>query len=401
MQRNLLTADQVARRLGVKLETIYAYVSRGVLGRTLGSDGRTSRFDAREVDALARRGRPRKGSERTGTVEVSLATAITGILGDRLVYRGRDARALAERASFEAVAELLWTGKLCSGAQWQPSPERIRVGKEACAVLPADASPLERLATCTAALAAAHPLRMDLSPNAVTDHARVLLFAFVEVLPLRGAGKKRLSPAFAARLLPRLSPLSATEARVALLDAALVLLADHELATSTLAARVAASTRADPFSVVLAGLGAVSGPLHGKAAVGVHRMLEEAASSGAELAVARTLTTFGKLPGFGHPVYQGTDPRAAGLLQRLPSVCKPPDLELIETVGRVASRSSGAHPNADYGLGALAFSLQMPIGSTEAIFAIARTAGWIAHALEEYGEPPLRFRAKSIYVGER
>ena len=81
MSRNLMTADQVAERLGVKVETVYAYVSRGTLHRSLADDGRTSRFDASEVEELARRGRPRRGSgrERAGVSDVVLATSITSL----------------------------------------------------------------------------------------------------------------------------------------------------------------------------------------------------------------------------------------------------------------------------------------------------------------------------------
>src|SRR5688572_28784519 len=107
MKRNVLTATQVAARLGVKLPTVYAYVARGVLGRTLAEDGRTSRFDPAEVEQLARRGRPRQGAERVGSVDVSLASSITAIRQDALLYRGHDACLLAGRSSFEAVAELL------------------------------------------------------------------------------------------------------------------------------------------------------------------------------------------------------------------------------------------------------------------------------------------------------
>jgi citrate synthase len=207
----------------------------------------------------------------------------------------------------------------------------------------------------------------------------------------------------AQRLWPRVSALPATPERVAALEAALVLLSDHELATSTLAARVAASTRADPFAVVLAALGAVSGPLHGKAARGVHQLLLQAVASSPELAVACGIDAAG-LPrgvvhGFGHPVYRGVDPRAAFLLEAIAPLVSRGTRRLIDAVADAASASGAAPPNVDFALGALAFALEMPVGATEAIFVIARTAGWIAHALEEYGEAPLRFRARAVYIG--
>jgi citrate synthase len=410
MSRNVLTAKQVATRLGVKLETVYAYVSRGVLQRTLADDGRTSRFDASEVESLVRHGRPRGGRARVGTVDVSLATSITEIHDDRLLFRGHDAIALARRHSFEAVAELLWTGALPPSTAWPAPPFGARVARAATATLPATTSPSERLSVITAALACVHPLRTDLRPATVVAHARALLVTFAHLLPevngstaekTSGGESRRPPPAstFAHRLWSRLSALAPTGERVAVLDAALVLLSDHELATSTLAARVAASTRADPFGVVLAGLGAVSGPLHGKAALRVHELLLHAAASSPELAFAQTVDESGVTYGFGHPVYRGMDPRAAHLLEVLAPLARRDDRRLLDAVLGVASSRGAASPNVDFALGAVAFVLRMPVGATEAIFATSRTAGWLAHALEEYGEAPLRFRARAVYIG--
>jgi citrate synthase len=400
MKRNVLTAQQVATRLGVKLETVYAYVSRGVLHRTPADDGRTSRFDASEVESLARHGRPRSGAARVGTVDVSLATSITEIHGDRLLFRGQDAVALARGSSFEAVAELLWSGALPPSATWPAAPRGARVARAAIAALPASASPIERLAVITAALACAHPQRTDLRPATVAAHGRAMLATFVELLPeIRRASRPSPDEPFARRLWPRVSTLAGSVERVALLDDALVLLSDHELATSTLAARVAASTRADPFAVVLAGLGAGSGPLHGKAALAVHEMLLHAAASSPELAFAQTIDETRVTCGFGHPVYRGTDPRAAHLLEMLGPLAEREDRRLFDAILGVARPHGAAHPNVDFALGALAFALKMPVGATEAIFAVARTAGWLAHALEEYGEAPLRFRARAVYIG--
>jgi citrate synthase len=402
MTRNLLTTDQVVTRLSVKRQTIYAYVSRGVLTRTLDDDGR-SLFATSEVEQIARRGRPRKDVRRVGTVDVSLSSSITQIQNEELYFRGHRASELATKAGFEAVAELLWTGTLSERVEWPASEAIGQVARAANAALPATSAPLERFAVATAALATVHPLRADLRPTSVSAHARVLLTTFATILPplaKSAKGRETRARGLATRLWPRLSPLPVTPARAAVLDAALILLADHELATSTLAARVAASTRADPFAVVLAGLGALSGPLHGKAALGAHRLLLDAASSGPpELAVARLLEQSRRVPGFGHPVYRGVDPRAACLLEKLAPLIKPSDGWVIDAVATAASNAFSARPNVDFALGAFAFATRMRPLATEAIFAIARTVGWIAHALEEYDEEPLRFRARAIYIG--
>ena len=187
MARNLLTATQVAARLGVKQSAVYAYVSRGVLHRTVAEDGRTSRFDAAEVEELARRGRPRTDSRRLGTVDVVLSTSLTSMVDDELVYRGRRAVDLARSSSFEAVAEFLWSGVLADPGAEQPSWSARADGLEtALAVTRAlpPASPVtEQLAVVTAALACADPLRIDLQPQAVRRHAAALIATLVDVLP--------------------------------------------------------------------------------------------------------------------------------------------------------------------------------------------------------------------------
>jgi citrate synthase len=401
MKRNVLTTRQVATRLGVKVETVYAYVSRGALRRTIADDGKTSRFDPVEVERLARHGRPRTDGARVGTVDVSLATSITEIHGDRLLFRGRDAVDLARTTPFEDVAELLWSGSPVERPAWSAPTEGLRVARAATRPLPRATSPVERFAVIAAALACTQPLRGDLRPAVVVAHARSLIATFVALHPFAADTAPEAEPpaSIAQRLWPRLSPLAPTADVVATLDAALVLLSDHELATSTLAARVAASTRADPFAVVLAGLGAVAGKLHGRAARAVHELLIRAAATSPEAAVARALDEGGAILGLGHPVYRGTDPRAAYLLRRLAPALKRDERKRLDDVIRIASGGGGAQPNVDFALGALAFSMRMPVGSTEAIFGIARTAGWIAHALEEYGEAPLRFRARAVYIG--
>ena len=115
-----LSAQQAAARLGIKVETLYAYVSRGVIERRPGRDGRKSLFDAREVERLAR---GRRGGPRTGGLSVVLGTGLTSIENERVCYRGLDAGLLSTGAPFERVAEWLWLprgrcrGRGCTGSQ--------------------------------------------------------------------------------------------------------------------------------------------------------------------------------------------------------------------------------------------------------------------------------------------
>jgi citrate synthase len=393
MKRNMLSAAQAAKRLGIKPQTLYAYVSRGVLSRTLAEDGRSSLFAARELEALARRGRPRR--EQLGSVDVSLGSAITELRTDGLSYRGYDAIQLARAQPFEAVAELLWTGTLPGSPRWLELERPHPLVRRVAALLPGHSFGVERFAAVASVLATTQPLRVDLSLANVVPLARLLIASFVHALPSVSHVKPR---SLAHLLWPRLSRLPANPARVAALDCALGLLADHELASSTFAARVAASTRADPFFAVIGGFGTLAGPLHGKAATRLQRLLLEAAREASpELAAARAMDS--TLTGFGHPVYAEGDPRARALLEVLEPALKAKTRRVLDAVADAGHRKTGGAPNVDFALAALAFALEMPIGATEAIFAIARTAGLIAHAIEEYEERPLRFRARAVYTG--
>jgi citrate synthase len=384
----LLTAREAAARLGVKPESLYAYVSRGLLTSRRRAGKRGSVYDSAEIEALARRGRPRAASRSTG-IDFAIESRITSIANGRLSFRGRDATRLARSATFERVAELLWTGELPErGPRWRS------LGIEA----PVMPTLVDQLRMAVVLAGAADPRRGDLAPASIVAAGRGLLATMVEALPLAGDAPSRGS--LAPQLWARLSTARPRSAMVDVLNAALVLVADHELAASTLAVRVAASTRADPYAVVSAGMGPLAGPLHGAASREVHRLLKAAGASGPEAALAETLKVHQLYPGFGHPLYPDGDPRAKTLLTLLRAAS--PDLAKMATVDatvRTIQRRSRIYPTIDFALGALTYVAGMPAEAGEAIFTISRAAGWLAHALEEYGEAPLRYRIRAVYVG--
>ncbi len=398
---DFLTAAEAARRLGVKPATLYAYVSRGVLSRGKAADGRASLFNADEVDRLARRGRPRRPP---GVADITVESAITEITGDRLRFRGLDATRLAVSRPFEEVAELLWTGELRPAREpWQARPAALAAGRAAQAALPAGTLPLERLQVIVPAMAATDPLRLQLDPAAVTAAGRSIIAGMVDCLPSTGTsgpGTPGPGDPVAERLWSRLCDRRASPGLLRAVSAALVLLADHELAASTLAARAAASVRADPYAVVGTGLGAVSGALHGGASLGAETLM--AAASGPDdvpRVVAELLRRGEKVPGFGHFVYRGGDPRAVLLLDLVRRAApKSGQLAVADAVLAEVRQKALPEPNIDFAIATLARVAGMVRGAGEAIFAVARTAGWIAHALEAYAGPgPLRPRA--VYTG--
>jgi citrate synthase len=198
-------------------------------------------------------------------------------------------------------------------------------------------------------------------------------------------------------LAARLAPGPVSPELVGAVNAALVVLADHELATSTLAVRMAASTRADLYDAVLAGLGTFGGPLHGGASQLVHQLLADAAELGAEQAADKALRWMNVLPGFGHTVYVDGDPRAQPLLDLFDQLADEGQREVVASIRALADSHHYPAPNVDLGIGALVLATGMPADAGQTIFALARMAGWTAHYLEELTEAPLRFRARAIY----
>lgn len=399
-----LTTAEAAARLGVKPATLYAYVSRGLLTRVRTPAG--SRFDAADVDRLAR------GSRRArAAAPLSFVTELTLIEDGRYFYRGLDAVELSRTRGFEDVAGWLWLGEWPeepgageAAPAWVAPPDAVRVASAACAALGPHCTPAERWRVAVPAAASSDPLRHDHTPAAVVATAKGLLATLVDVLPVvaERRGPEPAPVSLAGRLWPRLSRLPATAAQIAALDAALVLMADHELAASTLAARAAASFGADPFAAVLAGMAAASGPLHAASSLQVEPLLARAQANGPAVALGEVLARggvlhgFGPLHGFGQALYPAGDPRAVELLARLRAV--PARLDAVEGVLELAAARGMPPPNCDFALAALAHGTLMVPGASEAIFVLARAAGWVAHAMEEYaGRTP--FRVRATYVG--
>src|SRR5687768_727731 len=178
-----LTTAEAAARLGVKPATLYAYVSRGLLGRERAPDGRTSTFDPAEIDRLARPGRARRG--RRPASDLVVPSGLTAIDQGLPWYRGVAVTDLAATRTFEEVAEWLWTGQLpessaeAGGVPWRAGEAALDAGRRAQAALPAAALPLERIRVIAAALAAGDELRLELHPAAVAAAGRSLIAGLV------------------------------------------------------------------------------------------------------------------------------------------------------------------------------------------------------------------------------
>ncbi len=277
-------------------------------------------------------------------------------------------------------------------------------------VLGADALPADRLRLAAAALAGTDPLRHDLRREAVLATARRLLPTLVDCLPaLRDAGNETKRAGgqmgerrFARSVWTRLSTRPPTPREIRLVDSALILLADHELAASTFAVRIAAALRADPYGVIGAGLGVLGGALHGAVSVAAEALLEEiAVEKNVSKVIERHVRRDQKLPGIGHPIYPDGDPRARALLALLSNFggdakCR----RNVDALLAAAETRGFPPPNVDLGIAAVTHVLGLARGSGELLFAFARMAGWVAHALEEY-EQPSHIRPRAVYTGVR
>lgn len=373
-------ADEARARLGVRPQTLYAYVSRGrVQTRVDPGDPRRSLYRAADITALTqRKARSRKVSEVAASAiawgEPVLASAITTVSGGKLYYRGRDAVELAEAQTLEAVARLLRGGH---GAALKRTDRP----------LPPEAADMRSRAFLALSIrAGVDAPALGRHPLALAVEAATLLDVLTDAIAGQvggGAIHNRLALAWG---------LGPGGPGADLVRRALVLLADHELNASTFAARVAASTGASLAASALAGLAALSGPRHGGATAAVRSFAAEAARGGARAVIAARLAEDRALPGFGHPLYPDHDPRAGALLDRF---LPPPEMETL----RIAVEAvTGLPPNIDFALVALADTLNLPRDAPFALFAVARCAGWIAHALEQ-GQTGALIRPRARYVG--
>ena len=382
---NLLTARQAADRLGIKLDTLYAYVSRGRLQSVSIPGTRERRYRVEDVEALqaTREGeRPARGAESEALMPV-IGSSICLIDNGRLFYRGIDAIRLSEVATLEDVATLLWRAE--KGADLNADPPDAFSGNISASGL------IERCQFSLAIMADEDLPAVDLTRTGVIRTG----WRIFRVL----AGSVALLPALPEPVHRRLAAawrLDETGAEI--LRRCLVLIADHELNASTFVARCVASTGATPYAVVSAALSALSGRRHGGASARAEALFAELARGGDAMTVmAGRLARGEDLPGFGQFLYPAGDPRAATILAALTRTL-PEASALIESAAAAGTRLTGRQPNVDFALAAAATSLALPRNAALALFILGRTVGWIAHAIEQY-ESGILIRPRARYTG--
>lgn len=401
----LLSGAAAAEFLGVKPATLYAYASRGQI-ESIAAGGRERSYRLSELLKLRNSNRGVKAAKDdeipvwTGPL---IKSSITEICSAGHKYRGEDAIEKANNAeSFESVAELLWETDEEPALPWQKA-KPFSIPKQLKRQAAAESDFLDLLKLLLVSIEIEDPLTRKLLSDNLFEGARRLiatmavtagLFAQRETYIMNGPFP------IAQTLLMSLTG-SKSRQKSELINAALVLCADHELNASALAARIAASCDASLFSCLLSALGTFSGTMHGAAS----RRTEDLVVSSLQFKNASSwlkdyMKHSEKIPGFGSDLYASGDPRARFLIDAAKSLNSRNKTlgRLIELVDCV-SEQLGTEANLDVGLAAISYALNLPSGSGTAIFAVSRTAGWIAHAIEQrmYGGL-IRPRAK--YIGK-
>ncbi len=399
-----LSGREAAVELGVKLPTLYAYVSRGLIrSEPAGGTGRNRRYRAEDVRKLKKRKEQRRDPGRLAENALHwgapvMQSAITLIADGRLYYRGRDVVALSKSHTLEQVAELIWTGRLPEGESAIFGPVSDALGSRSRVVneVSRELASVETFGVSLQLAAAGDPMAYDLRPAAVVrTGARIL-----RLLAATAVGGRPTETGVARTLQQGWVPDEPQAA--ALLDAALILCADHELNVSSFTARCAASAGATPYAATLAGLCALSGVKHGGNTERVEAFLKEVGTAArARDVMAGRLRRGESIPGFGHPLYPEGDPRGRALLEAAAAAYpEAPAVELASAVVEEASELIGERPTVDFGLVILVQALGLPPGGALALFALGRTVGWIGHAIEQYQSGRM-IRPRARYTGEQ
>jgi citrate synthase len=387
-----LSAHEASAELAIAPATLYAYVSRGLIRSEPSSDSRSHRYRAEDVRRLKERRTPSPEPRGLRSFDADLPvmdSAIATITENGPIYRGVNCVDLAESATVEHAATLLWD---VTGVDPFPEANGPRVSPEMRTIAHAAraAAPIDRTIAVLALAASADPQAFTRAPD-----GRAMV----------GGRILRLVVATMLNAKPSAQPLHLQIAKawapdnknaVDLIRRALVLLADHELNASTFTVRCAASTGLNLYDSMIAGLVALKGPKHGGAGVLAAQLLKTL-RDGDVVPIIRERVALGeRFAGFGHGVYKSGDPRAQALLKALARSGAP--VKLTKEIPERIVEATGEFVNIDYALAVLVHMLGRPPGDELVLFAMARTVGWIAHACEQLRHGGL-IRPRARYIG--
>jgi len=387
-----LSAREAAAELAISPATLYAYVSRGLVRSEPTQDSRKNRYRAEDVRALKERRVPSPEPRGLRSFDADLPvmdTEISTITEEGAIYRGVNCVDLAENDTLEHTATLLWD---VSGVDPFAPDNTPVISDEMRAIAQAArrAAPIDRAIAVLA-------LASSADPRAFTRAHDGRAMVGARIVRLLVATMLNTDPS-SAPLHHQIAGAWAPDNKHAadLIRRALVLLAEHELNASTFTARCAASTGLNLYDSVIAGLAALKGPKHGGAGVLASQLVKTLVDRDVEPLVRERVALGERFAGFGHGVYKRGDRRAQSLLNALARAGAPRKFTK-EVPDRIAE-ATGELVNIDYALAVLVHALRLPPGSELALFAMARSVGWIAHASEQLQHGKL-IRPRARYVG--
>ncbi len=403
-----LTAREAAAELGISLDSLYVYVSRGLLRSEVG-DGQKHyrRYPLEDVQRLKRRKAEFRHPDKvaTGTMQAGtpvMESAITLITNERFYYRGYDALTLATTHSVEQVAALIWTGDFAtdgifSDAALDRALDRFRAMRPHLGRL----TPMEAFQVCLPLAALDDIAAYDLRPEAIVQTGARIMYLLAAV----AADQDHIACDIAQTLQHGWAP--DDERARDLLTAALILCADQELNVTSFTARCVASAGSTLYAVVCAGLAALQGVKHAGQSERIEGFLRETGtpdqvrfSMTSLLKRGHMIPGFGEVvPGLGATFYPRGDPRGKLLLdltaQAFPDA---PAVALSQGVVQETFTLLGEYPTVFFGLVTLANTLGLPPGGAMALFALGRTIGWIGHSIEQYQTDQV-IRPRARYIG--
>jgi citrate synthase len=386
-----LSAGEAAAELSISTATLYAYVSRGLVRSEPADEGaRARRYRAEDVRSLKNRRVPMSEGQGLKAADLPVMdSAVSTITAEGPIYRGVKATALSETATFEQAATLLWDSKASDPFAKSNMPV-ISVAMRKILEATKDAQPIDRVVAVLSQAAEADPRAYNsASEGRAATGARIVRLVVAATLstePSADSIHKQIARAWAPK----------HKHAEDLIRRALVLLADHELNASTFTLRCATSTGISLYDAVIAGLVALKGPRHGGVGPLAAKLVDMLLAGDIPALIRERVALGERFPGFGHMVYRDGDPRGDALFGIL--VKTGIDKRLAVEIPERIREATGAFANCDYALAVMRRELDMPVGSETTLFAMARTAGWIAHAIEQLESKTL-IRPRARYVG--
>ncbi len=389
-----LSATEAASELGISTATLYAYVSRGQV-RSVSSDldRREKRYLVEDIERIKSRRLSRRPTAPGSAPAWLLETSLTDIDDGVLLYRGSDATKLARAGSVGDVAALLWTGDAKRGTQLFGARARVPSSWHALTELIEELPPAERMQILLVTAAEEDPSAWDLRPTAAARTGVAILQIMTESI----AGKSfEASIGISEALASAWSPGSSRA--VDLIRAGLILAADRELDLPSYTARAIAAAGSTPYAAVAGALSAFRGVRHGGMMARIDALLTEVSRPGDAVPVIRGRLERGeRVPGFGHRLFPDGDPRAETLIGLLDAKSRASkDWARAARLIEAADDLLDEKPTFELALTAVSHAMGLPHEAPSVVLAIGRSIGWIAHAIEEYGNaqveaPPTRY----------